>query len=159
MVRRAIFAAAFLITVSSCLSFVHPWGNLHNDSGAAVLSGSEVPGEVRTILDQKCADCHSNQTRWPLYSRVAPTSWLVEHDVYAGRSAMNFSSWAGMGAEDRIAALARIAAEVRNGEMPPRPYAMVHGALTESDKQEIAAWSRTERKRIRTATAAHEETK
>ena len=157
--RRTILVSAFSMLASGCLAFLHPWGELRNESAdSAILSGSEVPNEVRGILDKKCADCHSNKTHWPLYSRMAPTSWLVEHDVYAGRSAMNLSVWAGMGADDRIAALARIAAEVRGGEMPPRTYAMVHGAaLTEGDKQRIAAWSRAERKRIRTEAAAHKE--
>ena len=64
---------------------------------------------------------------------------------------MNLSHWTEMSTEDRIAVLTRIAAEVRSGEMPPKPYAMLHPAnrLTESDKQEITAWARAERKRIR----------
>ncbi len=32
-----------------------------------------------------CMDCHSNETRWPWYSRVGPVSWLVVFDVYRGR--------------------------------------------------------------------------
>ena len=94
IMRRMIFVSAFSILASGCLAFLHPWGELHNENaGLAILSGSEIPAEVRGILDKKCADCHSNQTRWPPYSRVAPTSWLLEHDVYAGRSALNFSAW------------------------------------------------------------------
>ena len=159
--RRMIFVSAFSILASGCLAFLHPWGELHNENaGLAILSGSEIPAEVRGILDKKCADCHSNQTRWPPYSRVAPTSWLLEHDVYAGRSALNFSAWESMGAEDRIAALARIAAEVRSGEMPPKPYAFIHSAtLTESEKQQVSLWTRAERKRIRTEASGQKEKK
>ena len=40
-----------------------------------------------------CYDCHSNQTRRPLYSRVAPFSWLVARDVEQGREKLNFSTW------------------------------------------------------------------
>jgi hypothetical protein len=37
----------------------------------------DAPAEVKTILERSCFDCHSNRTRWPGYSRVAPVSWLV----------------------------------------------------------------------------------
>ncbi|WP_348263125.1 heme-binding domain-containing protein [Telmatobacter sp. DSM 110680] len=157
--RPAIACAVFLIAAGGSLSFVHPWGNLRDDNtGPAILSGSEVPGDVRGILERNCADCHSNQTHWPVYSRIAPVSWLVERDVVRGRTALNFSAWAGMGAEDRIAALARIAAEARGGEMPPKPYALIHSAaLTENENRQVTAWTRAERKRIRIEAAGHKE--
>jgi hypothetical protein len=73
---------------------------------------------------------------------------------------MNLSLWAGMSVEDRIALLARIAAEVRSGEMPPKPYEKIHAAvLTDAEKQEIAVWARSERKRIRTENAGQKEKK
>ena len=149
--RPAIFFAAFFIVASGSLSFVHPWGNPRNeDTDAAILSGSEVPGEVREILTRKCADCHSNQTHWPIYSRMAPASWLVERDVVRGRAALNLSAWSGIGAEDRIAVLARISAEVRSAEMPPKPYALIHtAALTDREKQQVTVWTRDERRRTR----------
>jgi hypothetical protein len=72
---------------------------------------------------------------------------------------MNLSHWAAMSTDDRIALLTRIAAEVRSGEMPPKPYTMLHPAdqLTDRDKQQIAAWTRAERKRIRTETFVQKE--
>jgi hypothetical protein len=155
IVRRIVSFLAFLMFASGGLAFVHPWGNLRNENAnSAVLSGSEVPDDVRGIVETKCADCHSNKTHWPVYSMAAPVSWLLEHDIYAGRIALNLSAWGGMGEQDRIAALARIAAEVRSGEMPPKAYVMMHAAvLTESEKQKITAWSRAERKRLRMQTS------
>ncbi len=72
---------------------------------------------------------------------------------------MNLSHWARISTESRIALLSRIAAEARTGEMPPKPYTMLHPAnrLTDSDKQQIATWARTERKRIRTEGSAQKE--
>lgn len=145
-------AAVFLVAASMGLSLVHPWGDVRNvarDGG--FLEGSKVPQPVRETLETKCADCHSNRTHWPVYSRIAPGSWLMEHDVYTGRSAMNLSRWGGMSGEDRISALTRIAAEVRSGEMPPAPYALMHPAnrLTDEEKKAITAWAKDERKQIR----------
>jgi hypothetical protein len=72
---------------------------------------------------------------------------------------MNLSHWAGIPADGRIAALARIAAEVRSGEMPPRPYVLLHPAnrLTAIDKQQIVVWTRAERKRVRTEIPSQKE--
>lgn len=143
-----------MLAASVGFSFAHPWGDLRRaGSDGEILAGSSIPANVRGIIEAKCVDCHSNRTHWPVYSRLAPASWLMEHDVHAARNAMNLSQWNGMTAEDRIDVLTRIAAEVRSGEMPPKPYAFMHPAnrLTEFDKQQIAAWARLERKRLRAA--------
>jgi hypothetical protein len=50
-----------------------------------------APPEVMSILRRSCYDCHSNETIWPWYSRVAPVSWLVARDVHEGRRHVNFS--------------------------------------------------------------------
>jgi cytochrome c len=143
-----------LLAVASVgLSYVHPAGNVrYVAQGEPMLAGSGAPQNVRSILEAKCADCHSNRTHWPIYSRIAPISWQLEHDVRDGRAALNFSSWAAMRSEDRLTALTRIAAEIRSGEMPPAGYVMVHRSkrLSAEEEQEISAWARAERKRIKT---------
>lgn len=150
---RTTIAAGFLIAASAGFSLVHPWGDVRNVAPeGGFLEGSKVPQPVSETLETKCADCHSNRTHWPVYSRLAPGSWLMEHDVHTGRSAMNLSYWSGMSEEDRISALTRIAAEVRSGEMPPKLYAFMHPAnrLTDEEKKAITAWTKDERKQIRT---------
>ena len=44
-----------------------------------------VPEDVQSSLMRSCGDCHSNQTRWPWYSHVAPFSWVITDDVNEGR--------------------------------------------------------------------------
>ena len=41
------------------------------------------------VLERACRDCHSNETRWPWYSQVAPVSWWVIDHVNHGRSHFN----------------------------------------------------------------------
>src|SRR5512141_2568887 len=60
-----------------------------------------APPEVEAIMRRACLDCHSNETRWPLYSRIAPGSWLMSRDVLKGRSHMNFSEWGDVDDEER----------------------------------------------------------
>ena len=45
----------------------------------------EAPPEVKALLKRACFDCHSHDTTWPWYSKVAPVSWLVHRDVVEGR--------------------------------------------------------------------------
>jgi hypothetical protein len=77
--------------------------------------------ETRALAKQACFDCHSNETEWPAYARIAPVSWLVQHDVDEGRAALNFSEWTRPQKEAKEAAK-----EVQEGEMPPAAYKLVH---------------------------------
>lgn len=45
----------------------------------------KVPEDVEKILTSACKNCHSNQTEWPWYARVAPVSWILARDVARGR--------------------------------------------------------------------------
>ena len=76
---------------------------------------------TRALAERVCFDCHSNATKWPWYTWVAPMAWLVHHDVEDGRKHMNFSEW------DRKQKDAHEAPEmVEEGEMPPWFYLPLH---------------------------------
>jgi hypothetical protein len=104
----------------------------------------DAPAEVRGILERACYDCHSNLTRWPWYSRVAPASWLVARDVRRGRDDVNFSEWPAFDFEEQEQALADIAKQLDRGRMPPRMYVMVHreARLTEDERRILLEWAR-----------------
>ena len=48
--------------------------------------------QTAALAQRACMDCHSDETTWPLYSYVAPASWLIYYDVQRGRSELNFST-------------------------------------------------------------------
>ena len=77
--------------------------------------------ETRALAKQACFDCHSNETEWPAYSKLAPASWLVQHDVSEGRAALNFSEWPRPQKEAHEAA-----EKVLDGEMPLPIYQLMH---------------------------------
>ena len=153
MIYRKVAIGLLLLFASSiALGFVHPWGELRAAAAEGeILGGSAAPPEVRHIVEAKCADCHSNRTHWPVYSRLAPGSWLMERDVQGGRTALDLSRWSFMNSDERIAALTRVAAELRSGDMPPRAYTFVHpgNRLSADERQIVIAWARTERKSLR----------
>jgi len=92
--------------------------------------------QTRNLARRACFDCHSNETRWPWYSHVAPTSWLVQRDVDEGREKLNFSEW------QREQEEADEAAEVvTEGEMPPWFYLPLHSdaRLTPAETPDLAS--------------------
>lgn len=103
----------------------------------------DAPPAVVAILERACYDCHSNETTWPWYSRVAPLSFLVAHDVEEGREHLNFSEWDKLTAEKRAHAIEEIWEEVEEGEMPLWFYTPLHpeAKLSEEDRTTLRAWS------------------
>ena len=101
-----------------------------------------APPAVREILRRSCYDCHSNETRWPWYSYVAPVSWLVADDVHHARGHMNFSTWNDYDEEERVDHLEEAWEMVEDGEMPLWFYVLLHpeAELNEADKQAIHNW-------------------
>ena len=135
------------------LSLLHPWGNVRviSQPDRRILTGANVPSEVREVLETKCIDCHTEATHWPVYSRIAPSSWLVEHDVFEGRNHLNLSWWEEYSRESQIDLLTKIGSEARSGEMPLRHYLLLHpkARLTTEEQQLLYVWARAERKRVR----------
>lgn len=97
-----------------------PYGWQHPNP--PVLVDAPWPSEESARLARiACYDCHSNETRWPAYSYLAPMSWLVRRDVENGRDELNFSEW------DRDADEVDDAIEsLLDRSMPPRRYTLIH---------------------------------
>lgn len=107
----------------------------------------EAPAEVMKILRRSCYDCHSNETAWPWYSRVAPVSWLVARDVDEGREHVNFSDWRLASVADREEALEELEEVMEEREMPLWYYLPLHAEarMAEADREVLASWARSER--------------
>jgi len=108
-----------------------------------------VPPRVESILQRACSDCHSDLTRWPWYSNVAPISWFVIDHVDSGRRHANFSEWLRRDTKnpaeytrERFQAICR---QVETQNMPLTSYLLLHRAarLSQSDIETICQWTRT----------------
>jgi len=101
------------------------------------ISGEPTWDSPRTkeLFNRACADCHSNETKYPWYSNIAPTSWLVAHDINEGREKFNVSMW-GVQKKNKGSDAAD---EVKEGEMPILPYLIAHpeARLSDTEKQEL----------------------
>jgi hypothetical protein len=114
-----------------------------------LLTGS-VNEEVAIILKTACYDCHSNQTKLPWYSHVAPVSWLVTKDVNEGRKELSFSEWTTYPNRKLIKKLEEIGEEVDEREMPLQIYTVIHGdaKLSAEQRKLLVEWAQQESKRI-----------
>lgn len=139
MIRRLILALAIGFTV---IQFVPV-----ERTNPTVEAEVPAPPEVKEILRRACYDCHSHETRWPWYSRVAPVSWLVARDVREGRDELNFSTWNRISTKDRLDAMHESWEEVAEGEMPPWFYLPPHpeARLSDSEREVLRRWSFSER--------------
>jgi len=104
---------------------------------------AKSPPEVRAILDRSCRDCHSNETRWPLYSQVAPMSWLVANHVHQGRDRLNYSEWTAIDVDEQDKFLGSMCTLSKRGRMPLPSYLLIHrdAKMSPADITTLCAWS------------------
>jgi hypothetical protein len=103
----------------------------------------DAPPDVQAIMRRACFDCHSNETRWPIYSRIAPGSWLMARDVHNGRNHLNFSEWADVDEDERQTDLENCWDQVASGEMPKWFYIYpfhLDAKLSDADKAALKAY-------------------
>src|SRR6201996_9483028 len=122
-------AAALTVAAIVALGYVHPFGNPRAESAkglGTLLDGATMPADAKAVLVNKCADCHSSETRWPVYARIAPGSWLIERDIVEARKHMDLSRWELLSMEQQQELLAKISHEAKSGDMPPLQYVALH---------------------------------
>jgi len=131
--RNVLRAGAGVLGILVLIQLV-PYGHDHSNPP---VTGTPRWDSATTeeLFNDACGACHSNLTKWPWDSSVAPASWLIQMDVDEGREVLNVSEWDQPQGEAGEAAEATL-----EGEMPPWQYKLLHpGArLSDSEKQELA---------------------
>ena len=135
---RLILLVVLLLAVS--IQLVQPVR-----SNPPVTADLDAPAPVKAVLKRACYDCHSNETSWPWYSAIAPSSWFVARHVDEGRHHFNFSDWGTYDTGKQAQIAEEIVDEIQAGEMPLSSYLLLHSAaaLSDADKRQISAWSST----------------
>jgi hypothetical protein len=115
-----------------------------------LISSGVLPENISSILRTSCYDCHSNQTFYPWYSKVAPASWLLAKDIREGRDNLNFSVWGSDSKRHQIGNLRKIREEVVSGDMPLGNYLIIHrrAKLSKEQKDALAKWTEDMTKNI-----------
>jgi hypothetical protein len=120
------------------------------DPAQSMYAKMPVPPDIAGILGRSCQDCHSSQTMWPWYSRVAPVSWLVVRHVDKGRGELNLSEWGRYTTRRQDRKLKEICEQVTNSKMPMSVYTLMHpqAKLSDPDRKMICEWTNAARKNL-----------
>ena len=151
MIKRVLVAVGAVAVAALGGSLIQPFG-MPAASGAnqVILQEAQIDPETLALVQRACQNCHSQNTEWPWYSHVAPVSWLLARDVQQARLRMNLSQWQHYSTDDRLRLLSAVGSAARNRAMPPERYLLLHpeARLGDGERQQIYAWTRTERRRI-----------
>jgi hypothetical protein len=131
--HRRILVLGILALVAGVVLFqLVPYGRDQSNPPVTGEPAWDSPA-TRALAVTACYDCHSNETRWPWYTRIAPISMMVYRDVVEGRKALNFSEWPPAAWDDEDTD--RMAEVVGKGQMPLPYYLVLHPEAQLSDSQ------------------------
>ncbi|MFC0343227.1 heme-binding domain-containing protein [Epilithonimonas hispanica] len=98
---------------------------------------NKTPENIRLILKNACYDCHSNETKYPKYSYIAPISWAVKDHINEGREYLNFSEWGSYNKDLKQNAIEKTISTVRDLQMPLPSYIGYHPKANLTTEQRV----------------------
>jgi hypothetical protein len=132
--RRWFFVVLCAIPVFFLLIQLIPYGRTLTNPAPVTEPEWNSP-RTRELVESACYDCHSNQTTWPWYAKVAPASWLVYTNVTDARKTLNFNELKPGQGEQMVDKMVRL---VETADMPPFMYQTVHPAPRFSSAERLA---------------------
>ena len=120
MFKRILIIGALAAIALFVVLQLLPIGRAEADPAVVQEPVWDAPA-TRALAVRACFDCHSSETVWPWYSKIAPASWLLSKDVTEARNVFSFSAWTSGDISPE-----RAARVVREREMPPSRYLMLH---------------------------------
>ncbi len=134
----------FLLIALIVIQFFHPKKNQAAGPQPNYIGNAfTVPAEVKSILAKACNDCHSNNTRYPWYSRLQPADWWLDDHVKEGKKELNLDEYTHKSLRFQYHKLEEIAEQVKEGEMPLDSYTWIHkeAKLTDAEKSTLISWA------------------
>jgi hypothetical protein len=141
-VKKILLRSAIALAVIFLLLQVFQPARTNPPVKTDFLTTMAAPSDVATIFHAACYDCHSNQTRWPWYSYIAPMSWQIAQDVNEGRPHVNLSEWPSDNPSLALKKMQNMSDEIDDDDMPLPKYTLIHkdARLTEKQRDELTAW-------------------
>ena len=110
-------------------------GNPEYDKSNDMIEQLQPNQEVQSILTNACYDCHSNETKYPFYSKIVPVSLWMKGHIEDGRKHLNFSDWGNYELERQQHKLEECVEMMESGEMPLLSYTLGHPEAKLSTEQ------------------------
>ena len=133
-----LLLAAFLV-----IQAFRPAKNNSADKSKDIALSYPVPDSVAVILDKACNDCHSNNTRYPIYAEIQPVAWWLNDHIQDGKKHFNLNEFGGYRIAKQYHKLEECIEQVKEGEMPLESYTWMHSEakLTDVQKKLLTDWS------------------
>jgi len=93
--------------------------------------------DIAAMLKASCYDCHSNESKYPWYTNVAPVSWWIKNHINSARGSLNFSEWANYSPQEKTDHANEAALKVEKKWMPISSYKIAHPEGRLSDEQVV----------------------
>lgn len=115
--------------------------------GMDFIKIKNTPPEVAAIINRSCYDCHSNETRYPWYFNIAPSSWILKNHIDEGRKELNFSTFAVYEPKIQAHKLQECIEMVEKKEMPLESYFIGHqdAKLTDAQRKVLTDYFKREK--------------
>ena len=129
------------------IQFFQPEKNMRPvDPAEDLLMVAEVPEHLAELIKSSCYDCHSNQTVYPWYSKIAPVSWYLQKHIIKGKEDLNASEYGSLDKADKIELLVDLCEVVEAGTMPLISFTLIHkeAKLSQEDIEALCTWSEEE---------------
>jgi len=125
-----------VVAVLVLAQFIQPnYSRATHDPANDLIAITKPVSEVEHLLHVACYDCHSDETRYPWYSRITPVNfWLKDH-MDEGREEFNMSSWGGRKEKWQKHKAKEAVEMLEENYMPLTSYTLVHGGARLSDAQ------------------------
>jgi len=137
-----------LLVVLIGLQFYRPEKNNAEYRDVASFEAETKPtAQIKSIMEQHCYNCHSNKTDYPWYAEISPISLLIADHVEEGNEHFNVSKWDSYEDKKKDHKLDELIEEVEEGEMPEEGYALIHGGISEAEKEALIAWTKKVREK------------
>ena len=85
----------FLLVAFVVMQAFRPAKNNSGEKSKDISLSYPVPDSVTKIFEKACYDCHSNNTRYPLYAEVQPLGWWLNDHVTDGKKHFNLNEFSG----------------------------------------------------------------
>ncbi len=135
-----------LLAALIIIQFIHPKRNKAEGAQPAYIGNSfTVSQNVRQVLDKACMDCHSNNTRYPWYSKIQPVDWWMNSHVVKGKKGINFDDYTNKPLRYQFHKMEEVVEMVEEKEMPISSYTWTHrdARLTDDERLLLISWARS----------------
>ena len=133
-----------LLVALIVIQFIHPKKNKAEGAQPNYIGNVfTIPADVKAVLAKACNDCHSNNTRYPWYSKIQPVHWWLNNHIQDGKIGINFDEYTNKNLRFQYHKMEDVIEMMKEGKMPLDSYTWLHkdAILTSDEKNKIVAWA------------------